>query len=250
MSLLETISKPNRDKYMVTIVGESGMGKTSLAATFPKPIFIRTEDGFTTFAGENVPDSFPIARKFDEVVEQLLTLGKEDHEYETVVIDSVTSLNYMIESEVVASDGRATSINNACGGFGAGYSTVAEMHSKIKRICDKLNEKKKMNVVFIAHAIVEDVTTPEYDPYMRYTIRMHKKSIGHYEEQVDVVAFLKQNMFLKGDDNNSKNRAVTDGSRIVTCYKTPSHISKNRFSIDKDLIFIKGENPFAPFIKF
>src|SRR3546814_5981489 len=45
MSLADLVSVPEDRPVIVTICGDSGMGKTSLAATFPKPIVIRAEDG-------------------------------------------------------------------------------------------------------------------------------------------------------------------------------------------------------------
>jgi len=246
MSILETISKPERDNYMITIVGEPGVGKTSLAATFPNPIFIRTEDGFTTFKGKEIPDAFPVAKKYDDVIEQLTVLGTDKHEYKTVVIDSITELNCMIETEIVKLDLKATSINNALGGWGAGPATGSEKNKKIRRICDKLCSKINMNVIFIAHAAIEKITPPEDDPYSRYGIDINKASVGHYTFNVDIVAFVKQRVFV----NDNKNQASTDGSVMITCHNTPSHISKNRFDIIKDFQFIRGENPFKQFKQF
>ena len=43
MSLLSTISKPTPRPAIITVTGDPGVGKTVLAATFPNPIFIRSE---------------------------------------------------------------------------------------------------------------------------------------------------------------------------------------------------------------
>ena len=40
MSLLSTISKPDDRPVIATITGDAGTGKTTLGATFPKPIFM------------------------------------------------------------------------------------------------------------------------------------------------------------------------------------------------------------------
>lgn len=45
MSLLDTVKKPEDRPVIATVTGDAGIGKTTLAATFPKPIFIRAEDG-------------------------------------------------------------------------------------------------------------------------------------------------------------------------------------------------------------
>ena len=246
MSLFDTLVTPTNKTVMATIVGEGGVGKTSLSALFPKPVFIRVEDGMKSIRGE-MPAAFPVAQSSDEVLAQLSMLGQEEHDFKTVVIDTVTKLNILIENEIVAGD-NAKSINTALGGYGAGLSAAAEKHRKVKLYCDKLVEMKEMNVVFIAHAEVENIDLPDKDMYMRYTIRMPKKSVSHYSDDVDLVAYIKLNTFTMSAKGSDKQKATTDGSRVITCYPTPNHISKNRYGIKENLIFTEGDNPLAEYI--
>lgn len=246
MSLVEVLSRPAHRAVMVTIAGEGGMGKTSLAAAFPAPVFLRTEDGMESL-GNNAPMAFPVAGSSRDIEEQLLMLGREDHQFRTVVIDSVTKLNILIEQEIVAGDPKKPmSINQANGGYGAGLSAAAERHRKIKSICDQLVQYKGMNVVFIAHAESETVELPDQDPYTRYTLRMGKRAVTHYSDDVDIIAFIKLKTFTHGDGD--RKRATTTGDRIITCFPTPNHISKNRYGIKENLPFPEGSNPLADFI--
>lgn len=246
MTLSEVLTKPQHRAVMATITGDGGTGKTSLAAAFPAPVFIRTEDGMGSL-GDDAPMAFPLAGSSREVEEQLLMLGREDHDFRTVVIDSITKLNILIEQEVIAADPKKPgSINQANGGYGAGLAAVAERHRQIKSICDQLNQYKGMNIVFIAHADSEIVELPDQDQYTRYTMRMNKRSVTHYSDDVDLVAFIKLKTMTFGD--GEKKKATTTGQRIITCYPTPNHISKNRYGIDQDLVFAKGTNPLADFI--
>ena len=68
MSILSSISKPQDRPVIVTICGDSGMGKTTLASTFPKPIVIRAEDGLQAIPSESRPDAFPLIHKEEEAV--------------------------------------------------------------------------------------------------------------------------------------------------------------------------------------
>ncbi|MGJ8686326.1 MAG: ATP-binding protein [Spongiibacteraceae bacterium] len=244
-SILAQLEKPASGPVQVTIAGDAGMGKTTLAAAFPSPVIIRVEDGIAAL-GDNCPPVFPVADTSQMVMDQLNALGSEDHEFRTVIIDSVTKLERVIEAEVVAADGKAKSINQANGGYGAGFKAVAERHRQIKAVCDNLKRYVGMNVVYIAHVESETIDLPDQDQFMRYSLRMHRHSIAHYCDDVDVVAFIKQKTFTRGDGD--KKKAITDGTRIITCYPTPSHISKNRFGIVDDLPFLKGTNPLAEFI--
>ena len=67
----------------ICIYGGHGIGKSTLASKFPAPIFISTEDGLDSLD----VTSFPRATKVEDVVENIKTLIKEDHEFKTVVID-------------------------------------------------------------------------------------------------------------------------------------------------------------------
>ena len=104
MSLLSTISKPDDRPVIATITGDAGTGKTTLGATFPKPIFIRIEDGLQAVPSKIRPDAFPVVSKVDQLWEQLTTLIKEGHDYKTVVIDSVTQLETLFGEHVIEQD--------------------------------------------------------------------------------------------------------------------------------------------------
>ena len=136
MSLLSTISKPQDRSVIVTIIGDSGLGKTSLAATFPKPIFIRAEDGLQAIKSDARPDAFPLLNKVDALWDQLKALVTEQHDYQTVVIDSVTALERLFTQHVIDSDPKnPRSINQALGGYGAGLAAVATMHQRVRKAC-------------------------------------------------------------------------------------------------------------------
>ena len=93
MSILSSIAKPNDRPIICTLTGDAGLGKTSLAATFPKPIFIRAEDGLQAIPASSRPDAFPILNTVEQLWEQLTALIKDEHDYKTLVIDSITQLD-------------------------------------------------------------------------------------------------------------------------------------------------------------
>ena len=244
MSVLSTIKKPDDRPAIVTILGDSGLGKTSLACTFPQSIVIRAEDGLSAIPADRRPDAFPIIHKVDDVWEQLMALVKEDHDYKTVVIDSVTALERLFIQHVIDSDPKnPRSINQAMGGYGAGLAAVATMHQRVRKACGMLNERKGMHVVFIAHADTETIELPDQDPYTRYSLRLGKRSVAPYVDDSDVVGFLKLQTFTTGDGERKK--AMSDGTRVLVCYATASNVSKNRYGIEDDIIFEQNKNPFA-----
>lgn len=248
MSMLERISKPADRTIIATICGDSGMGKTSLAATFPRPVVIRAEDGLQAIPENERPDAFPVLTKTDDLWEQLTAILTEKHDYQTLIIDSVTALERMFIADVMASDTKAPrSINQALGGYGAGLSAVATMHQRVRRAAGLINERRGMHVVFVAHAETENIELPDSDPYTRYSLRLGKKSIAPYVDDSDIVGFLKLQTFTTGDGERKK--AISDGTRILVTYATAANVSKNRYGITQDIVFKKGINPLAQFVK-
>lgn len=262
MSLLEGASKPvTKTPLIVTIYGPAGSGKTSLACTFGNAFLIRTQ-------GEQMPrdvpeDQMPVAlpaiggrvkevngKKVwdtEELFEQLMALVREEHSFETLIIDSITGLEELFIQNVVDSDPKnPKSIVQAAGGYGAGRAAVRGMHSRVRKAAEILRDKKGMNIVFLAHVEIDRMDPPDGDPYSTYSLQLHKESAPIYVNSSDVVAFLKLETFLVGDDGQKK--AKTSGDRVLSVEMTPASISKNRLGITDEIPVTKGENPFAAYM--
>ena len=247
MSVMKTIGKPADRPVIVTITGDSGVGKTSLAATFPKPIFIRAEDGLQAIPESTRPDAFPLLTSPDELWEQLKALIHDDHEYKTLVIDSVSALERLFVQSVVDSDPKKPKgIQQAHGGYGAGREQVATMHARVRKAAGLLGERRGMHAVFVAHADTSRLEPPDGDPYMRYTLRLHEKSMPSYVDDVDLVGFLKLETFTMGEGERKK--AISDGTRVLVTHATAASVSKNRFGITEPITVSPGVNPLVPFI--
>lgn len=247
-TLSSMVEKPADKPVIATVLGDAGLGKTSLAATFPKPIVIRAEDGLQSIPVDQRPDALPVISSVEALWSQLTALIKEDHDYKTVIIDSVTALERLFIQDVIENDPKnPKGINQALGGYGNGTAAVAAQHERVRKACGILRDKKGMHVVFIAHAEVETIQPPDDEDYSRYSLRLGKKSVAPYTDDVDLVAFVKLQTYTKAG-NGDKNKAISDGSRVVVCHATASNVSKNRYGIEEELPFEKGINPFIPYI--
>jgi len=246
-SLLSSITKPQARPAIITITGDPGVGKTVLAATFPKPIFIRAEDGMESISLDKRPDAFPVLDSVGALWQQLKTLIDEDHGYKTLIIDSVTQLETMFAEHIMDTDPKKPkSLAQANGGYGAGYSAVSALHGRVRKAAKILNERKGMFVIFIAHSETSTIELPDQDPYSRYDLRLHKKSVPHYADNVDMVAYLRLETFTTGDGERKK--AISSGQRIAVCHTDAAQISKNRYGITEPVNVNEGVNPFIEFI--
>lgn len=248
MSILQGAAPAALEPLIVTILGTPGSGKTSMAATFPKPFLIRTQ-------GEAMPRDLPANRKPPELGEtdtveklwdQLKALVNDPHDFQTLIIDSVTGLESLFISDILAKD-KAKAIQKAMGGYGAGRDAVAAMHMRVRRAAELMRARRGMNIVFLAHSDIVRIEPPDSDGYSSYTLRLHDKSTSPYVDAVDVVGFIKQQTILRGEDEGRK-KAITTGERVLVTYLTPANVSKNRLGITDDISVEHGANPLAPWI--
>lgn len=248
MSILAQASIPESGPQIITICGDAGTGKSSMAATFPRPIFIRAEDGVARVPSGFRPAALPLIESADQLWSQIIALLNEDHDYQTMVIDTVSALDRIFVQSIMEGDGKSKSLNAALGGYGAGFNALAAMHQRVRKGAEHLRKKRGMNTVFIAHAEVGNVSPPDGDDYSRYSLRItHQKSLPPYLDDVDAVGFLKQQMFIKGDDGDRK-KAVSTDARELVCHLTANNVSKNAYGITQPLKVVLGENPLADFI--
>lgn len=255
MSYLDRASKPEAEPFVGTIVGVQGTGKTSLACTFPNVIMIRTQ-------GEKPPRDIPehqvpATLEIDSAAdlwEVLKALLREEHNYQTVAFDTASGLDILFTQDVLAADPNSRGLNQSHGGYGNGASMVSAMHMRVRKAAEVLRKQRGMNIIFLAHAEIVDVSPPDSDPFSTYSLRLPKKSLAPYLDSVDLVGFLKQERIVRGaseakNDRAAKpGRAITSGDRVLVTYLTPAFASKNRYGITEDIDVVKGENPLAPWV--
>ena len=234
MSMLESIQTGRENKPpRLMIYGQEGVGKSTLGATAPDAIFVQTEDGL----GEIDCRKFPLAQNLGDVLAALTALRDEDHNFRTVVIDSLDWLERQIFDEVCKEFG-VRSIEKADGGFGKGYVDALVHWRKVLSLLDDLRNKRGMMVILLAHAKVERFEDPENTAYDRYAPRLHKHAASLISEWVDAVMFATKRMRVSKDGDA---RAIASpigadgGERVLRTNGSPACIAKNRFGLPNEI---------------
>ena len=256
MISLSSLTAPERRPLITTIFGLGKRGKTSLLATWranaDKEIaIIRTEDGTGTIIGYPGVKVFPRATCVQDVWDALDALKNENHKFGTVGIDSVTELEVLAVKEILDSEPKVKSLNQACGGYGGGTQAVANIHRITREKCQWLAENKGMQIVFIGHAATETIDPPDGTQYTKYTLRMDKKSVGYYTDNVDLVAYVDIKAFVTGatEKHAGKVNMAPEGARVIRCVASPATIAGNRLHITaQELAYPEGVNPFAEYL--
>lgn len=210
------------------IYGENGIGKSTLAAQFPKPIFLNLEDGI----GDLDCDSTGVIRSVSEFYQWLMHLVETD--YETIVVDTADWLEKLIFAEVAAEANKKT-IDDI--GYGKGYQSV---ELKWKSLFDGFAFLWGQNrhIVFTCHEMIEKFVNPEGDSYNYWRPSLHVKGSGCVTEWCDEVLFLRYrtNTITKEEGFGAK-RAVAIGGkeRFMCCTKSAAHEAKNRLGMPDEL---------------
>ena len=234
MSLLENIQTGRENKPpRIMVYGQEGVGKSTLGASAPDPIFIQTEDGL----GEIDTCKFPLAGSLSDVLAELTALRDEEHNFRTVVIDSLDWLERLIFDEVCKEFG-VRSIEKADGGYGKGYVDALVHWRKVLALLDDLRNKRGMMIILLAHAKVERFEDPENTAYDRYAPRLHKHAARLISEWVDAVLFATKRLRISKDGDSRAIAApigADGGERILRTNGSPACLAKNRFSLPNEI---------------
>jgi len=224
MSLLEQVHSGRRHRPpRLLIYGTEGIGKSTLAAQAPAPIFIPTEDGLDQIECA----SFPLAQSFDDVLSYLATLATEEHQYQTVVIDSADWLERLIFDHVCKQYG-AKSIEKVDGGYGKGYVHALTQWRQVIDALRYLREQKGMVVVVLAHAKIEKFADPESTAFDRFSPRLNKNATALLCEWCDAI-------LLATRERGAAKGEKSGGQRILRCVGSPACVAKNRYGLPETL---------------
>ena len=139
----------------IMLLGTEKIGKSTFASQFPNPVFIpiKGEEGIDALSCA----AFPTVSRFSEIIEALRTLGEQEHDYKTIVIDSTSALEPLIFAQVCEKN-NWENIEKA--GYGKGYIEALSEWRKLQECLDWLRKEKGMASILIGHVVVRTFHDP------------------------------------------------------------------------------------------
>jgi hypothetical protein len=210
------------------IYAVEGIGKTTFAANAPSPIFIQTEDGLGSLDAAR----FPMVETIDDVRQAIGSLYESEHEFETVVLDSVDWLEQIISREIEAKhDAKELA-------YGKGALKQAEVWQELLGGFNALRNDKGMSVILIGHSQIKRFDSPETEPYDRYSPKLQERSNALVREWADAVLFANYRTVVKTTEVGFKkevSRGITTGERLLYTTEKPAYMAKNRYALPDSL---------------
>lgn len=215
-----------QEPLKVIIYGPEGVGKSSLGAQFPKPVFIDVENGTAQLnvARTPKPSSWSMLRG---IVEELT---KDTQGFQTLVIDSADWADKLAIDEICA---KANKSGIEDFGYGKGWQYLADEWKRMLDLLTKLQVTQGMNVVFVAHSWLRKFEQPdEAGAYDRYELKMEKKSAGILKEWSSAILFCNYRTIVVDVDGKKK---AQGGKRVIYTNYHPCWDAKNRYELKDEL---------------
>jgi len=210
--------------------GIAGIGKSTLASKMPNPLYINADDRLDFLDVM----ALPVPHDIDTVIEQLEWVEKEKHDFKTLVIDTLDSIEPLIYRRVVKD-------NNWTDEQAAKYkrwlNAAATWWYKIQGLVDRCREKRGMNVLIICHTKIMNFQNPTGDDYMRYVLGLQGEICpAMWTKWADTVMFATyEEITLQKPEEAKKGKAATTGERIVHTTWSPAWEAKNGFGLPETI---------------
>lgn len=213
------------------IYGAEGIGKTTLAAQFPSPLFIDTEGSTKQLDVARLP-----APSSWEMLLQELDFVRDKRPCATLVIDTVDWAEQLCIADLCAKNGKS-GIEDF--GYGKGWEFEKESFGKfLNKLTEVINAG--INVTLTAHAALRKFEQPdEMGSYDRWEMKLGSKTTNKIspliKEWADIVLFCNYKTLVVQTDKDGKKHKAQGNRRVMYTQHHPCWDAKNRYGLPEEI---------------
>lgn len=213
------------------IYGAEGIGKTTLAAQFPSPLFIDTEGSTKQLDVARLPTPSSW-----EMLLQELDFVRDKRPCATLVIDTVDWAEQLCIADLCAKNGKS-GIEDF--GYGKGWEFEKESFGKfLNKLTEVINAG--INVTLTAHAALRKFEQPdEMGSYDRWEMKLGSKTTNKIspliKEWADIVLFCNYKTVVVQTDKDGKKHKAQGNRRVMYTQHHPCWDAKNRYGLPEEI---------------
>jgi hypothetical protein len=212
----------------IVIYGPEGIGKSTLANQFPKPVFIDTE-GSTNWMDVKRMECL----SWQDILDAVKLLKANNQGFKTVIIDTADWAERFCVQHLCANSNK-TSIEDF--GYGKGYTFLAEEFGRLLTSLNTLVDTG-MHIIFIAHCTVKKMELPdEAGSFDHYEFKCTRQTSPLLKEWAEAVLFVNYKVTVTQDDNK-RTKAIGGRKRIIHTQHTAAYDAKNRWGLPDQIPF-------------
>ncbi|MGN0745389.1 MAG: ATP-binding protein [Aristaeellaceae bacterium] len=234
---MELITGRKDAALKVVLYGPEGIGKSTFASMFPRPVFEDTEGSTERMDVVRAPR----ARSFAELKQHAQHFIQHPEKLGTYVVDTMDWAERLATEELLASR-QVRGIEDL--GYGKGYVYLAEEMGRYLDLLTALKDRG-VNIVLNCHAMMRKFEQPdEMGAYDRWELKLSKKVAPLVKEWADMLLFANYKTIVVNVDGQGatkgKNKA-TGGMRVMYASHHPCWDAKNRFGLPDEMPFDYGQ---------
>ena len=210
----------------LVLYGVEGIGKTSLAAQTPEPLFIDTEGGTSHLDVRRLQKP----ASWEELISLIKEVAATPDVCRTLVVDTADWAEQLCIDHICA---RYKQPGIESFGYGKGYTYLAEEFARMLAACDEVILSGK-NVVITAHAKMRKQELPdEQGAFDRWELKLSKQTAPLLKEWPDALLFLNFKTLVVTTESNT--HKAQGGRRVIYTSHSPVWDAKNRHNMPEEL---------------
>jgi AAA domain-containing protein len=211
----------------IVLYGPEAVGKSTLAAKFPNPFFIDTEDGSLRIDTRRIR-----AGDGETFYSAIRALAKaEQAPCETLVIDTIDAVEVYVRDRVLRVHQLKT-IEGAA--YGSGWALFRQEFNRLLAEFDKFIQRG-IHVVVVSHATTKHFQSPLNDvPYDRFELNLYQPNAQKLKQWCDALLFMDWETRVV-ENRSGKARGVGGKSRVLHTQHCAAFDAKSRVSLPEKL---------------
>jgi hypothetical protein len=204
--------KGKKLKPKILFYGQGGIGKTTIASQFEDVVFAITEDGINNI---DVP-SLPRFETWNDVLQGLNIILTTEHNYKTLVIDTIDGIESLCSAHVLESEfrGRKTG-KDGYNSWAQGDRTTSQFMKEIKHYLSRINREKDMTILLLGHEGVTKKKNPLGEEYGVRTANLISGTWNDFYDWSDIVGYLCREIKTFKDSKDQVKAKLDEAGRFI-----------------------------------